>query len=170
MTLRVDTSGAPGGPGGTRVRDGEHGDGVEGPGAVAGSIPEARVEARVNDGLARPHVLLIEDSEDNREMLRMLLELDGFRVDVAADGEQGVKQAVALRPHVALVDLGLPALDGYEVARQVRAALGPSIRLVALTGYGQPEDRARTAAAGFDAHVTKPVDHDALKAVLTASA
>jgi CheY-like chemotaxis protein len=159
----VDSSGAVGAPGGTRVRAGGDVDGGDGP----ESVPEARVD---DGGLARPHVLLIEDSEDNREMLRMLLELDGFRVDVAADGEQGIKQAVALRPHVALVDLGLPALDGYEVARQVRAALGPSIRLVALTGYGQPEDRARTAAAGFDAHVTKPVDHDALKAVLTASA
>ena len=101
--------------------------------------------AAVSASAEKLHVLLVEDSEDNREMLRLLLELDGFRVDVAADGEQGVQQAVALRPQVALVDLGLPALDGYEVARQVRAALGPSIRLVALTGYSQPEDRMRTA-------------------------
>ncbi len=124
--------------------------------------------AAVSASAEKLHVLLVEDSEDNREMLRLLLELDGFRVDVAADGEQGVQQAVALRPQVALVDLGLPALDGYEVARQVRAALGPSIRLVALTGYSQPEDRMRTAEAGFDAHLTKPIDHDALRAILLA--
>jgi CheY-like chemotaxis protein len=124
--------------------------------------------ASVGASVEKRHVLLVEDSEDNREMLRLLLELDGFRVDVAADGEQGVQQAVALRPQVALVDLGLPALDGYEVARQVRAALGPSIRLVALTGYSQPEDRARTTEAGFDAHLTKPIDHDALRAILLA--
>lgn len=117
---------------------------------------------------AKVHVLLVEDSEDNREMMRLLLELDGFRVDVAADGEEGVERAVALKPQFALVDIGLPMLDGYEVARQVRAALGPSIRLVALTGYGQPEDLARTAEAGFDAHVTKPVDHDTLRALLLA--
>ena len=119
-------------------------------------------------GSDKPHVLLVEDSEDNREMLRLLLELDGFRVDVAADGREGVHQAVMLRPKVALVDLGLPSFDGYEVARQVRAALGPSIRLVALTGYGQPEDRARSAEAGFDAHLLKPIDHEALKAILLA--
>ncbi len=78
------------------------------------------------------HVLLIEDSEDNREMMRELLEMEGFRVDVAADGEDGIQQALALRPAVALVDIGLPTLDGYEVARRVRAALGAGITLVAL--------------------------------------
>lgn len=113
------------------------------------------------------HVLLIEDSEDNREMMRELLELEGFRVDVAADGEAGVEQAILLRPSVAIVDIGLPTLDGYEVARQVRAALGQGIRLVALTGYGDPEDVERTSAAGFDAHLTKPVALERLEAVLT---
>ena len=114
------------------------------------------------------HVLLIEDSEDNREMMRELLEMEGFRVDVAADGEDGVQLALALRTAVALVDIGLPTLDGYEVARRVRAALGTDITLVALTGYGHPEDTERATAAGFDAHLTKPVALDRLAAVLAA--
>ena len=112
------------------------------------------------------HVLLIEDSEDNREMMRELLEMEGFRVDVAADGEDGIEQALALRPSVALVDIGLPTMDGYEVARRVRAALGTGITLVALTGYGHPEDTERATAAGFDAHLTKPVALDRLAALL----
>jgi signal transduction histidine kinase len=112
------------------------------------------------------HVLLVEDSADNREMLRELLERDGFHVDVAYDGTDGVKQALSLKPDVAIVDIGLPVLDGFEVARRVRDALGPGIRLVALTGYGQPEDHLRTKQAGFDAHLTKPVQLAELEAAL----
>jgi CheY-like chemotaxis protein len=119
---------------------------------------------------ARRHILLIEDSEDNREMMRELLEMEGFRVDVASDGAQGVEQALALRPAVAIVDIGLPQLDGYEVARQVRAALGAGITLVALTGYGQPDDQHRATEAGFDAHLTKPVNLADLEAILTGTA
>lgn len=122
--------------------------------------------ARADCRVPGRHVLLIEDSEDNREMMRELLEMEGFRVDVAADGEAGVEQAIALRPSVAIVDIGLPTLDGYEVARRVRAALGQGIRLVALTGYGDPEDVERTSAAGFDAHLTKPVALERLEAIL----
>jgi CheY-like chemotaxis protein len=121
-------------------------------------------------GAPRRHVLVVEDSADNREMLRELLEMDGFHVDVAADGVEGVSQALALRPQIAIVDIGLPAMDGYEVARQVRAALGGDIRLVALTGYGQPEDHHRTTAAGFDAHLTKPIDLADLAAALSGNA
>src|SRR5437764_1948839 len=115
---------------------------------------------------SRRHVLLIEDSEDNREMMRELLEMEGFRVDVAADGEDGIQQALALRPSVALVDIGLPTMDGYEVARRVRAALGSGITLVALTGYGQPDDFERATEAGFDVHLTKPVNLTDLEAIL----
>jgi CheY-like chemotaxis protein len=117
---------------------------------------------------ARPqrHVLLIEDSEDNREMMRELLEMEGFRVDVACDGADGIQQALALRPSIAIVDIGLPEMDGYEVARRVRAALGGDIKLVALTGYSQPEERDRATAAGFDVHLTKPVNLADLEAIL----
>jgi CheY-like chemotaxis protein len=93
----------------------------------------------------------------------------GHQVAVAADGRQGVEQALALRPEVALVDIGLPELDGYEVARRVRAALGRDIFLIALTGYGQPHDHRRAFEAGFDAHLVKPADveqlHDLLEQV-----
>lgn len=125
--------------------------------------PASSPDARVGE---RRHVLLIEDSADNLEMMRELLEMEGFRVDVASDGARGVAQALALRPAIAIVDIGLPEMDGYEVARQVRAALGTRITLVALTGYGQPEDHRRATDAGFDAHLTKPVDLADLEALL----
>lgn len=122
--------------------------------------------AEVGPATSRRHVLLIEDSEDNREMMRELLEMEGFRVDVACDGPAGIAQALALRPEIAIVDIGLPEVDGYEVARQVRAALGGGITLVALTGYSQPEERDRATAAGFDVHLTKPVNLADLEAIL----
>ena len=86
------------------------------------------------------------------------------------DGEQGVARAIAAHPDVALVDIGLPRLDGYEVARRIRAAGGSDIFLVALTGYGQPEDRTRAAAAGFDVHITKPIKFSDLDEILSAAA
>jgi two-component system CheB/CheR fusion protein len=116
-------------------------------------------------GTAR-HVLVIEDNVDAREMLRMALELDGHRVETAPDGTSGVEAALRTTPDVVLVDIGLPGLDGYAVARQLRAALGHRVTLVALTGYGQTEDRRRTAEAGFDAHLVKPVDPDVLTRAL----
>jgi signal transduction histidine kinase/ActR/RegA family two-component response regulator len=116
------------------------------------------------------HILIVEDSDDNRESLQELLESEGHRVDTAADGEQGVERAIASHPDVALVDIGLPRLDGYEVARRIRAAMGTDIFLVALTGYGQPEDRTRAAAAGFDVHITKPIDFGDLSEILSAAA
>jgi two-component system, sensor histidine kinase len=111
-------------------------------------------------------VLIIEDNADAREMLRMSLELDGHRVDVAEDGPRGVDLALARAPEVVLVDLGLPGLDGYEVARRIRETLGEAVTLVALTGYGQAEDRRRTREAGFDAHFVKPVDPETLSRAL----
>jgi PAS domain S-box-containing protein len=113
------------------------------------------------------HVLIIEDNADAREMLRVSLELEGHRVETADDGLQGVELALASRPQVVLVDIGLPGLDGYGVAARLRAALGRSVVLIALTGYGQPDDRERTRHAGFDAHVVKPVDMDTLTRLLT---
>jgi signal transduction histidine kinase len=111
-------------------------------------------------------VLIIEDNPDGRETLRTMLEMWGHKVEVAADGQQGLDQALALRPEVALVDIGLPMLDGYEVARRVRAALGKSIFLIALTGYGQPHDYRRAFEAGFDAHLVKPAEPEELHELL----
>jgi signal transduction histidine kinase len=112
------------------------------------------------------HVLIIEDNADGRESLRTLLKLLGHRVEVAASGLEGVEAALTNRPELALIDIGLPDLDGFQVAEQVRAALGSAIVLVALTGHGQPEDRRRAHEAGFNAHLVKPVQLEALQKVL----
>jgi signal transduction histidine kinase/ActR/RegA family two-component response regulator len=108
---------------------------------------------------ARPRrVLIIEDGPDARRALGRLLEIWGHRVEVAEDGTRGVERAIASRPDVALIDIGLPGLNGYEVAKRVRQVLGDKIRLIALTGYGQPDDQERTRSAGFDQHLVKPVN------------
>jgi two-component system, sensor histidine kinase len=116
---------------------------------------------------ARRRVLIVEDNQDAQEALQHLLELWGHEVLVADDGATGYQSAVALRPDVALIDLGLPGLDGYEVARKVRASLGVAAPLlIALTGYGAPEQRAQALAAGFDLHIVKPVEPDRLAMLL----
>jgi signal transduction histidine kinase/ActR/RegA family two-component response regulator len=107
-------------------------------------------------------ILIIEDQPDARRALQRLLQIWGHEVDVAEDGPAGVSAAAKFNPELAFVDVGLPGLDGYEVARRIRAQLGNSVRLVALTGYGQPEDRARALDAGFDLHLVKPVERDQL--------
>lgn len=111
-------------------------------------------------------IVLVEDSLDIRESFRTLLEQSGHEVNVAEDGIRGLREILARKPALAVVDLGLPGMDGYEVARQVRAALGTSIRLIALSGYGQPEDKRRALEAGFDTHLTKPVDLRSFMAAL----
>jgi signal transduction histidine kinase len=114
----------------------------------------------------RTPVLLVEDQADARKALQRLLELWGHTVHAAADGHEAVRLAASVKPRIALVDIGLPGLDGYEVARSVRTELGDSVHLIALTGYGQPEDRERARAAGFDAHLVKPVDPKILERAL----
>jgi signal transduction histidine kinase/ActR/RegA family two-component response regulator len=110
-------------------------------------------------------ILVIEDNADARESLRMLLESTGHAVSEAANGPAGVAHALKHEPRIALVDIGLPGFDGYEVARRIRSAK-PGIRLVALTGYGRDEDKARAYAAGFDAHLVKPVELASLERVI----
>jgi PAS domain S-box-containing protein len=108
-------------------------------------------------------VLVVEDNADARDMLTALLELGGHRVEACADGAGALAALESFQPEVALVDIGLPGIDGHALARMVRErADGRRIRLVALTGYGQAQDRERALAAGFDRHVTKPVDPAAL--------
>jgi signal transduction histidine kinase/CheY-like chemotaxis protein len=102
-------------------------------------------------------ILLVEDNRDVREGLKSLLEEEGHEVWAAGDGVEGVELALIHPPDVALVDIGLPKLDGYAVARSLREALGPHVLLIALTGYGLPEDRRRALESGFDAHLIKPV-------------
>ena len=112
-------------------------------------------------------ILLIEDNHDGREMLANLLRLWGHEVEETSDGARGLDMILRQRPDVALVDIGLPGLDGYELARRVRAAAGGgAVRLIAVTGYGQPEDRRRATEAGFNGHLVKPVDLDRLARIL----
>jgi two-component system, sensor histidine kinase len=103
-------------------------------------------------------ILLVEDHADAREALQALLELDGYEVTTAAEGVAALDIARLKHPDIALIDIGLPGMDGYEVARRLRAAGGPRPILIALTGYSQPQDRRDAEEAGFDAHLVKPVD------------
>ncbi|MFL6672222.1 MAG: response regulator [Massilia sp.] len=107
----------------------------------------------------KPNVLIIEDNDDGREMMATMLATYGYQVEQAADGIDGVQSAAARLPDVALVDIGLPGIDGYEVARRLRQNPHTrNIRLIALTGYGLAEDQRRVLEAGFDLHLVKPVD------------
>jgi len=118
-------------------------------------------------GAGKPSVLLIEDNDDGREMMATMLAAYGYPVYEAADGLSGVAQALACRPAAALVDIGLPGIDGYEVARRLRAAPATrAIHLIAVTGYGLEEDQRRVLEAGFDQHLVKPVAIDRLLAAL----
>jgi len=117
------------------------------------------------------HILLVEDNQDARRSLGLLLSLDGHVVDEAASGVEGLEKATRARPDLALVDVGLPNIDGYELARRIRQLPGGvAVRLVALTGYGQPADKQRARDAGFDEHVTKPIGAEALRQVLMLAA
>jgi CheY-like chemotaxis protein len=115
----------------------------------------------------RLRVLVVEDNRDAADSLRMLLEVYGYQVEVAYTGPDGVRAAEAYRPQVILCDIGLPGMDGYGVAAAVRRnPATASARLIALTGYGQEDDRRRAREAGFDEHLTKPADPAVLEAVL----
>jgi CheY-like chemotaxis protein len=112
-------------------------------------------------------VLIVDDNRDAASSLALLLGLDGHRTVVAHDGAEALEAAERLRPDVVLLDIGLPGMSGYEVGRRMRhQPWGRGIMLIALTGWGQPEDRRRSSEAGFDAHLVKPVDHAALMALL----
>jgi CheY-like chemotaxis protein len=132
--------------------------------AGAAAAPSERARS------ARPRrLLVVEDNVDARQTLRTLLEALGHEVHEAADGEAGVAAALERRPDLVFVDIGLPRLDGYEVARRLRAAkLG--VRLVALTGYGRDDDVRRAREAGFDEHLLKPATLEQLRAAIEAVA
>ena len=118
-------------------------------------------------GARRRRVVVVEDNEDIRESLRMMLRLWGHKVAMAADGRSGVELVLKERPDIALIDVGLPGMNGYDVARAIRGRVPPEdLRLVAVTGYGQPADRELARAAGFDQHVLKPIAPDVLARLL----
>ncbi len=117
--------------------------------------------------VAPTKVLIIEDNADSRRMLEAMLKLDGYEVYVAEDGNQGLATLFRLRPRFAVVDIGLPGLDGYQVAKKVREKFGPDeVSLIALTGYSRPKDREAVKEAGFDEHLVKPLNPDELAKVL----
>jgi CheY-like chemotaxis protein len=109
-------------------------------------------------GARRLRVLVVEDNPDGREMLCLLLQMVGYDVAVARDGVEAVEVALRERPQAAVIDIGLPRLDGYQVAQRLRAALGANVFLISHTSHGRPEDRQRALQAGFDVHLVKPVD------------
>jgi CheY-like chemotaxis protein len=112
-------------------------------------------------------VLIVEDHRDAAESLRDLLELSGCTVQVANSGRRGVEAAREFRPDVVLCDLGLPEMNGYEVAAALRGdPITAGARLIAITGYGREEDQLRCRNAGFDLHLTKPVNFAELERLL----
>ena len=115
----------------------------------------------------RRRLLIVEDNADARDGLQMLLTLAGHEVETSEDAAGALDKLRVFQPEIALIDIGLPGVDGYALARRVRETPeARAIYLVALTGYGQAEDRKMALAAGFDAHMTKPVDPDKLCAFL----
>jgi signal transduction histidine kinase len=147
---------------------------VDSPGLGHGSVFTVRLpleEAIADNRAGAPHIgsgrarriLVVEDNVDTASSVATLLKLAGHKVSMAHDGHAALEAARAERPEVVLLDIGLPGIDGYMVARRLRddPELG-KLRLVAVSGYGQPDDRRRTAEAGFDVHLVKPVDFDSL--------
>ena len=116
-------------------------------------------------------MLVVDDNRDAAESLAMLLRTTGADVHVAHDGPAALEEFELREPHVVLLDIGMPDMDGYEVARRLREISNPQrVALVALTGWGQDEDRQRVREAGFDHHLVKPVDLASLQTLLTSLA
>lgn len=121
----------------------------------------------MNRSNAESRILVVDDNQDAADMLAALLEVSGYLTRAVFDGPDALAQAATFQPDAALVDIGLPGMDGYEVARRLRALPELArLRLVAVTGYGQDSDRLRSLEAGFDEHLVKPVDVEQVQAVL----
>ncbi len=139
------------------------------PEPIAADAPAAALTGRLDGEAAakRPRVLVADDNVDAADTLAMLLELEGCEVHVAHDGLHAFELAGRLRPATAFLDIGMPGMDGYQLAARLRGeAWGRGMFLVATTGWGQDEDRRRSMKAGFDQHLTKPVDPEAVGRLL----
>lgn len=129
---------------------------------------ERRVERRAqiqreeeHDGRVARSIVIVEDNDDVRDLLGLKLRRLGHNVASASDGVAGLETVLEQQPDLALVDLGLPGIDGFEVAKEIRQKLGDDVVLIAVSGFGQPDDKRRALEAGFDEHITKPADvHD----------
>jgi CheY-like chemotaxis protein len=111
---------------------------------------------------AAKKILVVDDNTDAADSLATLLGVMGYEVRIAYDGPEAIEAADEFQPAVALLDIGLPKLSGYDIARHVRQKQGADVLLVAITGWGQEEDRRRAREAGFDHHFTKPADFEVL--------
>ena len=135
---------------------------------LTGAAPLEEKPADVPAKIERRRILVVDDNRDSAESLAMLLTIIGHEVHTAHDGEEAVQIAAALKPEVVLLDLGLPNLNGYEACRRIREQpRGKEMIVVALTGWGHEEDRRKTREGGFDYHLVKPVNLEALEAALT---
>ena len=127
---------------------------------AAVGIPEFKGSAK--------RILVVDDHPDNRESMKMILSMSGHSVELAEDGVEAVQKALQLLLDVAFIDIGLPKMNGFDVAREIRSRPGGAdIVLIAVSGYGQAEDKRKALDAGFDAHLTKPVDSGALDKILS---
>ena len=125
--------------------------------------PAATDERRRTPVATKRRVLVVEDEADSRECLKLLLETEGHQVALTDNGAAALEEIARFRPDIALVDVGLPGMDGYEVARRARSLPGgKELKLIAITGYGGDKHRRRAKSAGFDMHVVKPISYEQL--------
>lgn len=156
---------------------------VESGGAGAGStftvrLPALDVRSAEDEPSSRPpalatkqhRVLIVDDNQDAADMLAEALEMFGYETAVAHDGPEALRRAEDFRPHTALLDIGLPVMDGYELGSRLVEQSHGAVTLMAITGYGQASDRQRSREAGFREHLTKPVDLGTLEKLLAATA
>jgi signal transduction histidine kinase len=134
-------------------------------GVCPGGTPRPTVEAPAAPGL---RVLVVDDNRDAAVALALYLETEGLLTDVVHSGHDAIRAATSARPDAVILDLGMPDVDGYEAATRIRGALNPPPLLIAVSGWGQDQDRRRSAAAGFDHHLVKPADGAAILALLGA--
>ncbi|HEY6126531.1 MAG TPA: ATP-binding protein [Steroidobacteraceae bacterium] len=135
--------------------------------AAPAAVPSAENAATPGKSGNSRRILVVDDNRDAAESLGMLLEMGGCTVAIAFDGPQALMTIESFKPDVALLDIGMPGMDGYELARRIRASqIGRNLVLVALTGWGQADDKKRATEAGFDQHLTKPVDPDLLEQII----
>jgi signal transduction histidine kinase/ActR/RegA family two-component response regulator len=139
--------------------------------AQAQKVPAIeRREPALPPASKRCRVLVVDDNVDSVESLAMLLRMMGHEVETASDGASGFEKAAAFKPDVAILDIGLPKVNGYELARQIREQQwSKNVTLVALTGWGQEQHRRRSEESGFNHHLTKPVEFDVLQEILAAA-
>jgi PAS domain S-box-containing protein len=135
---------------------------IASPSEVGGDLEQRDAGVRAESR----RVLVVEDNPDSAQSLAMLLQIWGHRVEIALDGHQALDAARRFGPEIVLLDIGIPGLDGYEVAERLRSEHGSGLKLVALTGYGREDDRQRSREAGFDRHMTKPLEPPCLRDML----